>query len=739
VKTMVGSTLRLALCLVLLALSFGTPAAATLSLKRVLVLLAERKDLPAQQLTVKGVRSALESSERFAVELFTEYMDLSRFTEPQYKETLARLLAVKYSGAKPDLIITVYPLALDFMMNYGHRAFPGTPVVAATIYESIAKDLERTGLRQRVTGVIFKRDIGDIIPVARTLKPGTRRIALVGGNSVTDKRNSTIFRNALRQYEPELEVTDLTGLDMPQVLERVSSLPAESIVLYSTFFADGRGRRFIPREVLSMVSHAASVPVFGLFDSYLGYGIVGGRLVSFEAQGRKAAELALRILASESPADIPFATQDTQPYQFDWRELKRWGISETRLPPGSIVGYKELSLWEHYRWYIVGVLSVCVIEGLLIFGLLLNRRQRLQAQREVAASERRYRTVADHTYDWEYWSAPDGTMNYVSPSCERITGYRPQEFVDNPSLFREIIVPEDRPVWDSHSHDGGTEVRNREIQFRVLTRHGETRWIEHVCQPVVDHRGEFVGIRASNRDVTTRTLAEETVRESERALRRQERDIRTLAGRLITAQEEERGRLARELHDDMTQRLAVAAIDMGKLEEEVMHHPRSVLEKLREAKNQVVKVCEDVHGMSRQLHPSILNDLGLVRAVESECKRFSSREGIDVAFTEDNVPGNTPRDISLCLYRIVQEGLRNIAKHACATHVSVSLKGGQDGLVLTIQDNGIGFDPREVGGTVGLGLGSMRERARLIQGELSISSEPGHGTRIDIRAPIRGE
>ena len=736
---MVGCTLRLAFYLVLLTLSFGTPAAASLPQKRVLVLLAERQDLPAQRLTVKGVRSALESNERVAVELFTEYMDLSRFTEPQYKETLARLLAVKYSGAKPDLIITVYPLALDFMMNYGHRVFPGAPIVAATIYESIAKDLERKGLRQRVTGVIFEADIGDIIPVARTLKPGTRRIALVGGSSVTDKRNSRIFRSALRQYEPELEVIDLAGLDMPQVLERVGSLPADSIVLYSTFFADSTGRRFIPREALSMVSHAANVPVFGLFDTYLGYGIVGGRLVSFEAQGEKAGELARRILAGESPADIPFATEDTQPYQFDWRELKLWGISEKRLPPGSIVRYRELSRWEQYRWYIVGILSVFLIEGLLIFGLLVNRRKRIQAETRVVASERRYRTVADYTYDWEYWSAPDGTTNYVSPSCERITGYMPQEFVDNPALFREIIVPEDRPVWDNHSHDAGTEVKNREIQFRILTRHGETRWIEHVCQPVMDHRGEFVGIRASNRDVTTRKLAEETVRESERALRQQERNLRTLTGRLIGAQEEERDRLARELHDDMTQRLAVAAIDIGKLEEEVRDHPRSVLEKLRDVKNQVVRVCEDVHGMSRQLHPSILDDLGLVRAVESECKRFSSREGIDVAFTEENVPGNTPRHISLCLYRIVQEGLRNIAKHACANHVSVSLKGGRDGLVLTIQDTGIGFDPGEVGGKVGLGLGSMRERARLIQGGLSISSEPGHGTRIEVRAPIRGE
>ena len=311
--------------------------------------------------------------------------------------------------------------------------------------------------------------------------------------------------------------------------------------------------------------------------------------------------------------------------------------------------------------------------------------------------------------------------------------------MDNPALVREIIVPEDRPVWDNHSHDAYTESKSREIQFRVHTRNGETRWFEHACQPVMDHRGEFVGIRASNRDVTARKLAEEAVRESERALRQSETDLRRLAGRLITSQEEERSRLARELHDDLTQRLAVVAIDMGRLEQDATGQPESVPEKLRDMKNQVVRVSEDVHSISRQLHPSILDDLGLAQAVGSECERFSSREGIDVAFTEENVPNNIPRDISLSLYRIVQEGLRNIAKHACATHTSVSLKGGHDALVLTIQDNGIGFDREEARGKAGLGLASMRERAALIHGDFGITSTPGQGTRIEVYVPMRGE
>jgi PAS domain S-box-containing protein len=126
----------------------------------------------------------------------------------------------------------------------------------------------------------------------------------------------------------------------------------------------------------------------------------------------------------------------------------------------------------------------------------------------VASSELRYRTVADYTHDWEYWSAPDGRLHYVSPSCERITGYSPQEFLDNPSLRYEIIIAEDRGIWDRHKDEARTEFKSQEIQFRILARDGEIRWIDHGCQPVIDQKGQFQGFRASNRDVTARKTAE---------------------------------------------------------------------------------------------------------------------------------------------------------------------------------------------------------------------------------------
>jgi len=357
----------------------------------------------------------------------------------------------------------------------------------------------------------------------------------------------------------------------------------------------------------------------------------------------------------------------------------------------------------------------------------------------LAQAEAKYRTVADFTYDWEYWTNMDGTLNYVSPSCERISGYSVQDFIDKPSLFREIIVPQDHKIWDRHYHDSRRELKGRDIQFRIQRRDGEIRWIEHACLPVTDNTGLYIGFRASNRDITSRKQAEEAVRESERKLRQNESVLRGLAGRLIFAQEEERSRLARELHDDLAQRLAVVAIDTGRLELQLMDRPAPVRQALGEIKNGIVRISQDVHSLSRQLHPSILDDLGLIKAVESECAGFSKREGIEVVFNHENIPRFIPQDISLSLYRIIQEGLRNISKHACAQHTSVCLQGIDHDVLLSVQDDGIGFDRAEVKENPGLGFSSIRERARLIHGEFSIKSQPEKGTVITVRAPLTRE
>ena len=192
------------------------------------------------------------------------------------------------------------------------------------------------------------------------------------------------------------------------------------------------------------------------------------------------------------------------------------------------------------------------------------------------------------------------------------------------------------------------------------------------------------------------------------------------------------------MHDDLTQRIAVLAIEAGKLEQAA--DSTDVLSgKLGEIKDQLIELSQDVHSLSRQLHPSILDDLGLVEALRSECARFSQREEISVRYTPQDIPPGIPKDVALCLYRIAQEGLRNIAKHSAAKEARVSLAATDDSILLSIEDSGVGFDSSQSQGKPGLGLVSMEERARLIGGELSVRSEPGNGTLVEVWAQYSGK
>jgi signal transduction histidine kinase len=155
-------------------------------------------------------------------------------------------------------------------------------------------------------------------------------------------------------------------------------------------------------------------------------------------------------------------------------------------------------------------------------------------------------------------------------------------------------------------------------------------------------------------------------------------------------------------------------------------------------RKQLVSLSEDMHALSRQLHPSILDDLGLVEALRSECASFSRREKIAVDYRPEKLPANLPRDIALCVYRVAQEALRNVAKHAGVNEASVSLVAAGPELLLRIHDEGAGFDPDSMRSQPGLGLSSMAERVRLVQGKLSITSAPARGTTVDVSVPLSG-
>jgi PAS domain S-box-containing protein len=280
-----------------------------------------------------------------------------------------------------------------------------------------------------------------------------------------------------------------------------------------------------------------------------------------------------------------------------------------------------------------------------------------------------------------------------------------------------------------------------ELHYRYLHPLLGLTWLRHLSRVLQrDDDGCASRIIGVMQDITEQKQAEAKLRQSEAALRDNQRDLQKLAGRLIALKEQELRRLSRELHDDLTQRIALLAINTGKLELEMGNQekdPSAHLKQVVTLKNQLIEMSEDVHRISRQLHPNILDDLGLLRAIESLCNTFLIRHEFVVNFTWKNVPEFIANDVSLCLYRIIQEGLNNILHHAGVKLCDVSLHIAGDIIFLTITDEGRGFDLREVRGKPGLGLSSMRERAQFTNGNFSIESSLNQGTTIQVKIPFK--
>jgi signal transduction histidine kinase len=224
-------------------------------------------------------------------------------------------------------------------------------------------------------------------------------------------------------------------------------------------------------------------------------------------------------------------------------------------------------------------------------------------------------------------------------------------------------------------------------------------------------------------------------RRSEAELHRSYARIQDLAGRLISAQESERTRIARELHDDVSQQLALLSVELQQLGNELPAHIQDLRARTRELWDQSNAIAVSVHDLSHQLHPLKLDVIGLVPAIASLRSEMTAHHGLAIAFRHQTISGAIPRDVALCVYRIVQEGLRNAIKHSGAREVTVDLTGNSDGLALTIADDGAGFDA-DADEHEGLGLASMRERLEPLGGTLRICSKPGAGTRIEVTVPL---
>ena len=413
------------------------------------------------------------------VDYYSEYIDQARFPDSAYQAAFREFLRLKYKNVRFDAVITVQDAALDLVRGARQELFPGAPIVffaTAPVGDHI----------ENATGLVTALNFSDTLALIAQLQPEVRQIFVVTGAAPADQEFERLARQQLRPHESRFAVTYLNGLPTSELESRVSRLPANSALYYLLVNRNGDGEVVQPLDYLTRLAGLAQSPIYCWVDSAMGRGIVGGSLKDQTAQLEAVGRLALRVLSGESADSIPVSSPNLNVREVDWRQLRRWGISESRVPRDTRVLFKEPSVWDRYKIYILGAGTVLLAQTFLIAGLLVQRRRRRQA--------------------------------------------------------------------------------------------------------------------------------EEQVRGSEEALRRSYERIRDLGSRLLQAQDTERSRVARELHDDISQQIALLSIDLELLSGAV---PPDTEGLAGEALDRVHGIARSVHDLSHRLHPAKLRLIGLVAAIQA--------------------------------------------------------------------------------------------------------------------------
>jgi PAS domain S-box-containing protein len=1028
----------------------------------------------------------------------------ARFEGGVEEGPLLDYLSALFASRRLDLVVPLGGPAARFGQRHRQRLFPSTPMLLACVDQ---RHLRSVALTTNDAVVAVSNAPVRILENMLALLPETTNVAVVLGNSPLEKFWLGEMRRSFLSFTNRVNLAWLNELPFTEMQKRVAALPPHSAIYYAVLTVDAEGVPIEEARALSLLHGVANAPIFGLHDSQMGKGILGGPLMAIEDLSRATAQVAVRILNGEVPSSIQTPVQPPGASVYDWRELRRWGISETRLPPGSRVLFRQPGLWERYRGRIIAVLVLCFGEGALIIVLvvtLLKRRRTEQLLREIeerlslatAAADVgvwawdvarnevwvttnwrrmfgfppetviRYETVferihpedrvamdraiqnalkhrvdyasehrvvlpdnsqrwiaargrldptagtkrirmlgvsvditerkrieealqernhyidtvleqapigfAVHTIDdgvgrfvsaryeeiygvrrgtidshltffekvwpnhpelreeirrrvvadmasgdtrrmsWENVPLPlgsgetryitamnipvldqnlmvstvqdvtdrvraeqalreseelgratfdqaaagiahigldgrwlrvndkfcaivgypreellqlafqaithpddleadldqmnqmlsgktktytrekryfrkDGALVWVNLSCSlvrdsadipkhfisvvediterkqaeaelqqneerlqlvmeansegvwdwnipsgravfsprysRMLGYEPEEFATDYASWKNLVHPDDFEAVNKAHSEHIHEHKDFRVELRMRKKSGEWCWILSRGMVVErDAEGRAIRMVGTHQDITARKWAEAALHE--------------LSGRLINAQEEERRRLAEELHDGLSQSLALLAVELELFAQNPPAGPDQVGKRLLEFSARTKELSAEVHRLSHGLHPAKLEQLGLASAIGGFCREVQAGGAIAVSFTSRQVPRVLPQDLALCLYRVTQEALQNVVKHSGAQLATVDVAMVNTEIHLSIADNGRGFDPGAKPGTAALGLISMRERVRLVRGRISVESKPGQGTKVSVRVPL---
>jgi len=618
----------------------------------------------------------------------------------------------RYAGLKLDLVVATSPTPLQFSVQYRDKMFPGVPIVFMGLG---SRQYAGKTWPAGVTGVMLPVGLRETIDLALRLEPDTENVAVI---SALDPFWIEATQQEILRYNGRVREILLLGPASYDLFKKVVALPPHTVVLFHLASPVFGQPALAGRDLIDAVSER--IPTFSAWDFLcLDHGCIGGVYADQTKLLLRTAEIASRVLLGTRPDDIPIVDGPDLQVEVDSRALSRWHIPESRLPRGSQVLYRQPTLWEQGRKYFLTGIAVIVVQALLIFGLFWQRTRRRKAEIELGKSEQKFSKSFRHSpLAISIVSTNKDCYLEVNETFEELTGWRRDEVAGrNHSDIKLWVDTEHRSTFLKQLLAAGS-LRNLEI--RVRRKDGQIRTTLGSAE-LIEVGGEPCALSVFA-DITERKQAEEA--------------LAGVSHKLIEAQEKERTRIARELHDDINQQIAMAAIELEGLQQSSPNLDSEARRRVKALVKRISDIGVEVQGISHRLHSSKLEILGVIAACRSFCREVAERNKVTVNFTEEGTPRGVPPDVSLCVFRILQESLNNAIKHSGSQQFEVHLRGVSDEIQLTVRDRGVGFDAAAALSGHGLGLISMRERASLVKGSISITSKPMTGTEITLRVPI---
>jgi PAS domain S-box-containing protein len=444
------------------------------------------------------------------VDLDEVSLDMARYPDRDMQEAIVDYLQKRQAKWHPDLVVPIGSPAAIFVATYRDRLFPETPI----LYASADRRLLPPGALDKnaaYVGQIY--EIHGFLEDMLQIAPATKNIVVIVGATPLERLWQGVFQKAAEPFAGRINFTYYSDLSFKQMQERVSTLPPDSYIFFLLLLRDAGGVTINADEALERLHAVARAPINGIFDHQLGLGIVGGRLYQSERVGKGAAQIAIRILGGEPASSFPPTMIERLPPRYDWRELRRWKIDEKLLPPGSTVLFRVPTVWDRYRTWIIGGLSICILQAMLISGLLVNLIRRRRAEVSLGESEKRFQSMADAAPVLIWMSDEDRLCTFFNKAWLEFTGRSMEQELGKG--WKESVRPDDLAKI---SQTYGDAVDAREplvMQYRLKNSDGEYRWITDQGAPRYGPRGNFRGYVGACVDITDLLKKETELREIE--------------------------------------------------------------------------------------------------------------------------------------------------------------------------------------------------------------------------------